>query len=62
MKIEITADDGRIVEFADAGTEKYMMTIYAPTTHPGTGAEKPHLVFNGLRLKKADVKRLAKAS
>jgi len=61
MKIEMTADDGRIIEFADAGNDKYIVTIYAKTPHPDATAKTLHQ-FNGLMLKKADVKRLAKAS
>jgi|TARA_R100000750_G_scaffold47915_1_gene32774 hypothetical protein len=61
MRIEMTADDGRTIEFADAGAEKYIVTIYSKTPHPDATAEKLH-PFNGLMLKKADVKRLAKAS
>ena len=67
MRIEMTADDGRVLMFEDAGPEKFQLTILKKvmqkdfySAHPDT--KKENTLLNGLMLKKEDVKRLAKAS
>jgi len=66
MRIEMTADDGRVLMFEDAGPEKFQLTILKKVmqkdlyAHPDT--KKENTLLNGLMLKKEDVKRLAKAS
>jgi len=64
MRIEMTADDGRVLVFEDAGPEKFQLYIYKQKAQ----FEKLHVpkdedrLLNGIMLKKEDVKRLAKAS
>ena len=64
MRIEMTADDGRVLIFEDEGPEKFQLYIYKQRAQ----REKLHVpknedrILNGMLLKKADVKRLAKAS
>ena len=64
MRIEMTADDGRVLVFEDAGPEKFQLYIYNQKAQ----FEKMHVpknkdrLLNGIMLKKEDVKRLAKAS
>ena len=66
MRIEMTADDGRVLMFEDAGPEKFQLTILKKVmqkdlyAHPDTKTES--ILLNGLMLKKEDVKRLAKTS
>jgi len=64
MRIEMTADDGRVLVFEDAGPEKFQLYVYKQKA----AREKYHTpksedrLINAMLLKKADVKRLAKAS
>jgi hypothetical protein len=68
MRIEITADDGRVLMFEDAGPEKFQLTVLKKVMQKDLNKEsiewnrKENTLLNGLMLKKEDVKRLAKAS
>jgi len=68
MRIEITADDGRVLVFEDAGPEKFQLTVLKKVMQKDLNKEsiewnrKENTLLNGLMLKKVDVKRLAKAS
>ena len=68
MRIEMTADDGRVLVFEDAGSEKFQLTVLKKVMQKDLQKEniawnrKENTLLNGLMLKKEDVKRLAKAS
>ena len=68
MRIEMTADDGRVLVFEDAGSEKFQLTVLKKVMQIVLQKEniawnrKENTLLNGLMLKKEDVKRLAKAS
>ena len=68
MRIEMTADDGRVLVFEDAGSEKFQLTVLKKVMQKDLQKEniawnrKENTLLNGLMFKKEDVKRLAKAS
>ena len=55
MKVVIDINEGRTVEFKDTGMHDNFYTVSA-VDHRGEG------LVNGIRISKADIKRLAKSS